>query len=232
MELKNKIVLLTGASTGIGKAIAGEFLKRKAKVIVFGRNKPEFCTAFHEVDVSDESQIIPALSKIKKIDILVNNAGISRDSTIEKISSQTMDEMIEVNFKGAFWMARHSIKKINRNGCIINISSICGLKGYAEMGIYSATKAAVISLTQTLALELAERKIRVNAIAPGVIETGIWRERFGREGKRVLKEIERSVPLKRGGKPEEIAHVAVFLCENDFMDGATIVADGGQTIAG
>jgi len=231
MDLKNKTVLLTGASTGIGKAIAEEFLKRKARVIVFGRSKPEFCSLFYKVDVASEDQIISALCKIKKIDVLVNNAGISKDSEVEKTSSEVLDAMISVNFKGVFWMAKHSINKMNKNGCIINISSICGLKGSAGMGIYSATKAAVISLTETLALELADRKIRVNAIAPGVIETDIWTKRFGAESKKVLnRKIENSVPLKRSGTTGEIAHVAIFLCENDFINGETIVADGAQSI--
>lgn len=232
MELKNKIVLLTGASTGMGKAMAEAFLKRKSKVIVFGRNKPRYCSLFYEVDVSDENQIVRALSKIKKIDVLINNAGISKDSEVAKTPSGMLDTMIDVNFKGAYWMAKHSSKKLNRGGCIINISSICGLHGFADMGVYSATKAAIINLTQTLALELASRKIRSNAIAPGVIETDIWKKRFGAEGRKIMKQIEATIPLKRGGKPEEIAHVAVFLCENEFINGETIVVDGGQTIAG
>jgi 3-oxoacyl-[acyl-carrier protein] reductase len=143
-----------------------------------------------------------------------------------------LDAMIDVNFKGAYWMAKYSSKKLNRGGCIINISSICGLHGFSDMGVYSATKAAIINLTQTLALELASRKIRSNAIAPGVIETDIWKKRFGAEGRKIMKQIEATIPLKRGGKPKEIAHVAVFLCENEFINGETIVVDGGQTIAG
>jgi 3-oxoacyl-[acyl-carrier protein] reductase len=182
--------------------------------------------------VANENQIVSALSKIKKIDILVNNAGISKDSEVEKTSSEMLEAMISVNFKSVFWMAKHSVKKMNKNSCIINLGSICGLKGYAGLGIYSATKAAIISLTQTLALEFAERKIRVNAIAPGVIETDIWRKRFGTESRKILKQIEATIPLRRGGTTEEIAHAAIFLCENDFIDGATIVLDGAQTIVG
>lgn len=230
MDLKNKIVLLTGASTGIGKAVARALLERRAKVIVFGLHKPEFCSLFYRVDVSKEPQIISALSGIKKIDILINNAGIVKDARIEKTSNQMLDAMIDVNFKGTFWMTKHSIPKLNRNGCIINMGSLCGLRGFAGIGVYAATKAAVISLAETLAQELADRGIRVNSIAPGVVDTEIWKKRFGAEGIKVRKEIERHTLLKRCSSPEEIAHAVIFLCENNFIDGETILLDGGQNL--
>lgn len=119
---------------------------------------------------------------------------------------------------------------MNKNGCIINISYLCGLKSFPGTGIYSATKAAVISLTNTLAQELADRGIRVNSIAPGVVDTELWKKRFGADWEVVRKEIEKTNLLKRCGKPEEIAHTAIFLCENDFIDGETILVDGGQNI--
>jgi len=230
MELKNKIVLLTGASTGIGKSIAKSLLDKGAKVIVFGLHKPEFCSEFYKVDVSEENEIISALSKIKKIDVLINNAGVAKIATIIETSNEILDEMVNINFKGLFWMSKHSIPKLNENGCIINISSLAGLKSFEKYGVYCATKSAVISLTKTLALELANRKIRANSIAPGIIETEIWGKMYGVEGKKNLKEFEEFVLLKRSGKPEEIAKTAIFLCENDFVNGETIVVDGGENI--
>ena len=230
MELKNKIVLLTGASTGIGKSIAESFLDKGTKVIVFGLHKPKFCSEFYKVDVSKEDKIVSALSKIKKIDVLINNAGVAKIATIKETSNEIFEEMFNINFKGSFWMSKHSIPKLNENGCIINISSLAGLKSFEGYGIYCATKSAVISLTKTLALELANRKIRANCIAPGIINTEIWSKMYGAEGKKKLKENEKYILLKRSGKPEEIAKTAIFLCENDFVNGETILVDGGENI--
>ena len=230
MNLKNKIILLTGASTGIGKSIAKSFLDKGAKVIVFGLHKPEFCSEFHKVNVSKEDEIISALSKVKKIDVLVNNAGVAKIATITETSNESLDEMFNINFKGLFWMSKHSISKINDNGCIINISSLAGLKSFEGLGIYCATKSAVISLTKTLALELANRKIRANCIAPGAINTGIWEKIYHLEGRKKLKEDEDFVLLKRSGRPEEIAKTAIFLCENDYINGETILVDGGANV--
>lgn len=230
MDLQDKIVILTGASTGIGKGIAEALLAKNAKVIVFGRHRPQNCSSFYKVDVSNERQIIAALSKIEKIDILINNAGIVNDATIENTTNEMLDAMINVNFKGVFWMMKHSIPRLNDGGCIISISSTCGVKGLPFAGVYSATKAAVIRLTESLAQELASRRIRVNTIASGVVDTELWVKRFGDNYKEVLKGVEASTLLKRSAKPEEIAHTVIFLCENDFVDGETIVVDGGEII--
>ena len=230
MKLKNKTVLISGASSGIGKAIAKLFLDKGAKVIVFGLNKPKMNVEFYKVDITKENEIRSALSKIKKIDVLVNNAGIAKVGKIEEISSEVIDQIIGVNFKGLVLLSKYSIPKLSRNGCIINISSLAGLKSFAGWGIYCATKSAVISLTKTLALELAEKKIRVNCIAPGIIDTEIWDKIYGKTGKKKLKEEENFVLLKRAGKPEEIAHAAIFACENDFLNGEIIVVDGGEIV--
>lgn len=230
MHLKNKTAILTGASTGIGKGIAKALLKEGAKVIVLGLHKPRYCSSFHKVDVRDECQVISALSKIRKIDILINNAGIACDAPVEKTTSAMLDSMIDINFKGVFLMSKHAIPKMGRGGCIVNISSLCGLKSVSGIGAYSAAKAAVVRLTETLAQELAGRGIRANCIAPGVIYTEMWRKRFGREGGKVLKEIAEHTLLKRFGTPEEIAHAVVFLCENEYVDGTTILVDGGQML--
>ncbi len=230
MDLKKKNVLITGASTGIGKSIAELFLDKEAKIIVFGLNKPELNVDFYKVDITKENEIKSALSKIKKIDVLINNAGIAKIAKIEETSSQIFDDIINVNFKGLFLMSKYSIPKISDNGCIINISSIAGLKSYEGYGVYCATKSAVISLTKTLALELSKNKIRANCIAPGIIDTEIWEKMYGKNGRKELKSEEKFVLLKRYGKPEEIAKTAVFICENDFLNGQTIAVDGGETI--
>ncbi len=230
MNLKNKTVLLTGASTGIGKAIAKSMMKKGAKVIVLGLHKPDFSSEFYQVDISKESQIISALSKIKNIDVLINNAGVAKVATITETSTAMLDEILNVNFKGLFWMSKYSIPKLNDNGCIINISSLAGIKSFAGYGVYCATKSAVISLTKTMALELASKKIRANCVAPGIINTEMWNKMYGKDGDKTLKENEKYVLLKRAGKPEEIAKTTIFLCENDFINGETILVDGGENV--
>ena len=230
MKLKNKVVLITGGSTGIGKSIALSFIEKGSKVIVFGLNKPDYKVDFYKVDVTKEKEIIAFLSKIEKIDILVNNAGIAKLSKIENASNEIFDEMFNTNFKGIFWMCKHSIPKLNSPGLIINISSLAGLKSFEEFGIYCATKSAVISLTKTLALELADRKIRSNCIAPGIIDTIIWDKMYGKSGRKELLENGKYTLLKRAGQPEEIAKTAIFISENDFINGETIVVDGGENV--
>ena len=127
-------------------------------------------------------------------------------------------------------MSKYCIPRLNKGGCIINISSLAGFKSFEGYGIYCATKSAVISLTKTLAIELADKKIRCNSIAPGIIDTEIWEKMYGSAGKKELKENEKFVPLKRAGKPEEIAKTTVFICENDYINGETILVDGGENI--
>jgi len=230
MELQNKTVLITGASSGIGKATAKAFLEKGARVIVFGLHKPDYDCEFHKVDVSKEEEIKQAFEKIKSVDVLINNAGIAELSALEKTSSESMNRMVDVNFKGVFWMSKYAISKINSNGCIINIASICAFKNFEGYGIYSATKAAVVSITKTLALELAERKIRVNAISPGATDTPIWEKMYDKDAKEEMEETGKSSPSRRVGKPEEIANAAVFICENDFLNGENLIIDGGLTI--
>ena len=230
MEIKNKTVLITGASSGIGKSIAKYFLEKNVKVIVFGINKPDLNVDFYKVDIKKEAEIKSALSKIGKIDVLINNSGIVKISKIIDTSNEYFDDIFNTNFRGLFLMSKYSIPKINEMGCIINISSIAGLKSYEGYGIYCATKSAIISLTKTLAIELAKKKIRVNCIAPGIIKTPIWEKMYGNLGDKKLKEEEKTVLLKRAGKPEEIAQTAIFLCENEFINGEVIVVDGGEII--
>ncbi len=230
MELKDKKVLITGASTGIGHSIALEFLKKGANLTVFGKNKPDFFCNFIKVDISKEDEIKSALKFVEKIDVLVNNAGVYKEAPITETSTDVLNELIDVNFKGLFWMTKHSIPKIANGGCIINIGSIAGIKNFQNLSIYSATKAAVKSLTETLALELSSRKIRVNCIAPGIVDTPLWEKSFGYESKKIISEMIDFVPLKLIGKPKEIADAVIFVCENNFITGSTIIIDGGEAI--
>ncbi len=229
MKLKNKTVLITGGSTGIGKATAEAFIEKEAKIIIFGLYKPDYSCEFHKVDVSKEEEIKSALSKIKSIDILINNAGIAIEKPFEETTADILNKTIDVNLKGVFWVCRYSLPKLREGSCIININSIAGIRGFPGISIYNATKAGVIILTETLANELGKNKIRVNCIAPGTIETEIWEKMYGKNSRQILEELKESKLLKRNGRPEEIAHAAIFLSENEFVNGETIVIDGGET---
>lgn len=228
MKLNGKTAVITGGSSGIGRAIAERFMQEGVKVIVFGINKPDYPAEFHKVDVSKENEIKRALEKIKGIDVLVNNAGIFLGGNIEKMTTEDLNKSFDINFKGPFWCSKYSIPKMKKGSCIINISSIRGITPRAGGGIYSATKSALISLTKTLAFELAEKGIRVNSIAPGVIRTPIWGS--GEEAEKDIKGAVANYPIKRAGTPEEIAHAAVFLTENEFTTGITLLVDGGAEI--
>ena len=232
MNLQGKTTLITGGSTGIGKATARAFMEKGAKVIIFGLNKPDYNCEFYKVDVSKEEQIKNAFEKIRSIDILVNNAGVFAGEYLEKTKTEELNQVIDTNFKGTFWMCKYAIPKINEGGSIINISSILGISPRPGTSVYSASKAAVISLTKALALELANKLIRVNCIAPGVIDTPIWEKFAGskEEGDKDMKDSAAKHPLKRAGKPEEVAHAAIFLAENDFTTGVILPIDGGATI--
>lgn len=231
MILKEKVVVITGGSTGIGEAIAKSFKDKGAQVIIFGLNKPKYESEFHRVDVSKEDEIKKALEKINRIDILVNNAGIARILSVKDTTTDILNQIIDLNFKGAFWMCRYSLPKLTKGSCIINISSIAGIKSFPDYGAYCASKSALISFTKTLALELSSKNIRVNAVAPGLVKTPIFSKMIASEAdrKKQLKEWIEEIPIKRFGKPEEIAHAVIFLVENDFVNGIILPVDGGES---
>jgi len=231
MNIRGKVVVITGGSSGIGESIAKLFIKKGAKVIVFGLHKPNYKAEFYKVDVSKEEEIRKTLEKIPEIDILINNAGIAKILSVEQTTTNLLNEIFDINFKGAFWTCRYSLSKLKNGGCIINISSIAGIKSFADYGAYCASKSALISFTRTLSLELASKKIRANAIAPGIVDTPIFSKMMPleKEREKQLKEWVQDVPLKRFGKPEEIAHAALFLAENDFVNGIVLTVDGGES---
>lgn len=214
----------------MGKVMAKTFLDLGVKVIVFGIHKPEYYSEFYQVDITKEDEIISALSKIQNVDILINNAGVAIVQLLLEATNEAFDEMINVNLRWVLWITKHTAPKLNKGGCIVNISSIAGLKSFEWFGIYSATKAAMISLTKTLAIELANKKIRVNTIAPWAIDTEIWEKMFWEEGKEILKVEGKEVLLKRVWTSEEIAKTAVFLCENEYINGEVIIVDGGMNV--
>ena len=233
MLLTGKIALITGASTGIGKAIAQRFIREGAHVIVFGRNKPNYKVEFYKVDVSSEQQIKNAIKKLKRLDILVNNAGILFLENIEK-STQKFDDTIAVNLKGPYRMCQHAISLIKKSkGNIINIASIIGITPATDAPAYSISKAGIIMLTKLLSAEYAKYGVRVNAILPGPIATPMLRSTVKSE-KEMHEAYGKANPMGRVGKPEEIAAAAAFLAskEASYITGVLLQVDGGELSAG
>jgi len=246
-KLQGSVAIVTGSGRGIGKAISLEFAGQGADVVVNAHSdvKAIFKTA-EEIralgrrslpvvaDVSNTKDVKRLVSETTKefgkIDILVNNAGIMKPAPIEKLSEEAWDSVMNVNLKGAFLCSKYVGHQMimRKNGVIINIASIAGFVAEVFAGAYSPSKAGLISLTQLLALEWAKYNIRVNAICPGAIETAITNAEW--PGKKREARIE-AIPLKRFGKPEEVAKTAVFLACSDssYTTGHALVMDGGSS---
>lgn len=237
-----KTVIITGGAKGIGKAIAYEFANSGYNVIInyktsekqaiqikeeltkLGKNveiyKADLCKK-EEVD----NMIKFVEDKYKTIDVLINNAGISQIKPFAEIEENDWDNMINNNLKTVYLTTKAVINNMIRNqtGTIINISSIWGITGASCEVHYSTAKAGIIGMTKALAKEMALSNIRVNAIAPGMIETDMNNELNEEE----IAEIEKDIPLKRSGKPEEVAKVAKWLAETQYITGQIIRVDGG-----
>jgi len=230
MKLAKKIALITGGSKGIGKAIAQRFAKEGAKIIVFDIEKPDYEVEFYHVDISNEEQIEKAFRQIKHLDLLVNNAGIYFQASVEKTTKEQLDKITDVNFKGTYLMCKHALPLIKKSkGVIINISSGLGIVPEPDSPAYCSTKAAIIMLTKCMAQEYASIGVRVNAILPGPIDTPLLRNTFSL--KEELDEYAKLNPMKRIGKPEEVANVAVFLAsdEANYVTGGLYSVDGGES---
>lgn len=228
-----KKVLVTGASKGIGAAIVEEFAAEGAAVAATYCHTPvesETCKYYH-LDVSDAEEVAKVVAAAKEelggIDILVNNAGVTGDCLLMMMSDANWDRVIQTNLYGCFNMTRAVLPVMleQRGGVIVNISSISGIAQVPGQANYSASKAGIISLTATTAKEMGRKKIRVNAVAPGFIETEMTAAMNQQEYKERIK----SIPMRRTGKPEEVAKVVAFLASDDaaYINGQTIVVDGG-----
>lgn len=245
--LEGKVAVITGASRGIGKAIALEMARNKATVIINYNGSKEKAeslqktieeeggaAAIYQCDVSDFNacgEFIQAVIKeYGHIDILVNNAGITRDGLLMAMSEENFDMVLDTNLKGTFNSIRFCSRQMlkQKSGRIINLSSVSGVSGNAGQANYSASKAGVIGLTKAAARELASRHITVNAIAPGFIET----EMTDVLGENVKTEAVKQIPLGCFGKPEDVAHLALFLASEQasYITGQVIHVDGGMVM--
>lgn len=240
MELQNKVALITGSTRGIGLAIAQEFLAAGAKVILNGRGDLHAEVAanlsgdFQYVagDLGTDEGIAQvahaALAAYGQIDILVNNAGITRDKLLLGMKPADFDAVLAVDLRAPMLLTQLVFKKMlkQRAGVVINLASVVGLHGNAGQANYAAAKAGLVGFTKTLAREGAARGVRANAIAPGMIDSAMTQALSEKIQAQLIAEI----PLHRLGQPNEIAHAARFLVENDYVTGQTMVVDGGMTM--
>jgi 3-oxoacyl-[acyl-carrier protein] reductase len=244
--LDNKVAIVTGAARGIGNAIALALADAGANMVITDIKIPEGIQttidriqakgrkcAVYQSDVTDATSVKSVVEKViaefGRIDILVNNAGITRDGLLLRMSEEDWDMVINVNLRGTFNMTKATIRQMmsQRSGKIINIASVVGITGNAGQANYSASKAGVIGFTKSMAKELASRNIQVNAIAPGYIETDMTSKLTEAQRKAITD----FIPLKRTGKPEEVAEMVVFFASSasDYMTGQVICVDGGLT---
>ncbi|MUK90533.1 glucose 1-dehydrogenase [Ornithinibacillus sp. L9] len=244
MELQGKIAVVTGGASGIGLATVKTFVEKGAKVVIADFDEQNGMQAesalretgadvlFVKVDVSIEeaveSLIAETVKTYGKIDIIVNNAGVGILGEAHEMTYEEYQKVISINQDGVFFGAKYAIREMLKTGggVIINTSSILGSVGEPGAFPYNASKGAVNLMTKSLALQYANRGIRVNAVAPGYVESGmVNKEALGD----FYDNLVAKHPVGRLGNPEEIAHAVVFLCENEFVTGTTILVDGGYT---
>lgn len=243
-DLDGKGVLVTGGASGIGQATAERFLEEGARVVILDRDSSALDKMLHRfpsieglvTDISDPEQVRAAFETIDRLmpdlDVLINNAGISIRHSFLEITTEEWQQVIKVNLNGVFYVAQAAAKRMmnRRGGVILNMGSTNGLVGTPYYADYNATKAGVIELTKSMAIELAP-KVRVNAICPGYVMTPMQRAEYTDE---MIEKVNSKIPLKRHAKPEEVANLFVFLASNQsqYLTGQTFVIDGGEICGG
>jgi 3-oxoacyl-[acyl-carrier protein] reductase len=245
LDFKNKTVIITGGTRGIGKSLALVFNEAGATVIITGTKEPSAVNLdliknkrsiqYHQLDFSlDESvkQFIHTVNELDKIDVLINNAGVNKLDSISEISVDDWDWINTINLKGPFVLTQavSEMMKKQNSGKIINIASIFGVVSKEKRAAYSSTKWGLIGFTKAVALDLAPFNVHVNAVSPGFVDTDLTRQILGPEK---IKRLVETIPQGRLAKPEEIANVVLFLCSdlNTYITGENIVVDGGFTSA-
>lgn len=248
MLLQGKVAIITGASRGIGKAIATQFVQQGAKVAFTYHSSEEKARAL-EAELtanggeargfkSDASKMAEAeqlvsdvVAAFGTVDIVVNNAGITDDTLLMRMTEEQWDRVIDVNLKSCFALTKAVLRTFlkARNGSIINVSSVVGVQGNAGQANYAASKAGILGFTKSVALELGSRNIRCNAIAPGFIET----EMTAKLDEATVQGWRDAIPLKRGGTPDDVANLCVFLGSDmsSYITGQTLNVDGGMITA-
>jgi NAD(P)-dependent dehydrogenase (short-subunit alcohol dehydrogenase family) len=238
-ELKDKVAVITGGTSGIGLAVANLFAEKGAKIVITGRDSDRLNKAKNEMKnypvlaIQGDVLCLPAIDTVYqkvednfgKIDILVANAGIGKSANIEAVDEKFFDSIVNINYKGVYFTVQRAIEYLNKNSSVILISSIQAHMGISGRTVYASTKAAITQLTKNLAAELIERKIRVNSISPGYIKTPML-DQVPDDSLERLKEM---IPMKKLGTPKQIAQLALFLASDNssYITGTDIVIDGG-----
>ena len=243
LNFKNKTVIITGGTRGIGKSLVKIFTDVGANVIITGTKKYNSVNLdllknnskiqYSQLDYSSDKsvkQFIHLVSDLDRVDVLINNAGVNKIDNISKISVDDWDWINTINLKGPFLLTQvvSEIMKKQKSGKIINIASIFSVISKVKRAVYSATKWGLIGFTKAVALELAPFNIQVNAVSPGFVDTDLTRKILGLEN---MKQLEETIPQGRLANPDEIANVVLFLCsaQNTYITGQNIVVDGGFT---
>lgn len=245
MDFKNKVAIVTGARRGIGKGIVLALAREGANVVVSDINQEECEIVVKEIekirvkglavkcDVSKKEEIdnlfSAALEKFGQLDILVNNAGIFPFTSFLEMTEADWDKVLDINLKSVFWCSQAAAKIMKEGGKIISIASIAAFVGFEGLTHYCASKGGISAMTRAMALELASKKINVNAIAPGAIDTPGASAGANEEARKQTIAV---IPWQRMGLPEDIANAAVFLAsdKSDYITGQTIIVDGGYTL--
>ena len=243
-RLQNKVAVITGGNSGIGKGIAQHFLNEGAQVVILGRNRKTLEEAKAEMggkilaiegDVTQAADLInlyeQTLKHYGKIDSLVVNSGVARRISLEQASEEEFDQMVNINYRGAFFTVRYALNYLKPQASIILISSCAATITIANHSIYSSAKAAVSKMAKNFACDLADKAIRVNTISPGFINTPIFDSRLKTEPN-YLNDIAKTIPLKRIGTPQDIANAALFLASDEasYITGVDLLVDGGRAI--
>ena len=244
-KLEGKIALITGGNSGIGLATAKQFVNEGAYVFITGRRDPELVAAVKEIgrnvtgvqgDVSNLGDLDRLFAQIKqekgRLDVVFANAGVAAYAPFGKITEEYYDSIFNVNVKGLLFTVQKALPLLPDGASIILNASIVGSKGFSANSVYSATKAAVRSFARTWTTDLKDRRIRVNAVSPGLTDTPGLRELLAsaETGQQRLKMLSNSVPLGRVGTPDEIAKAVVFLASDDssYITGTELFVDGGM----
>lgn len=243
-KLDGKIALVTGGNSGIGLATAKQFVNEGAYVFITGRREPELAAAVREIgknvtgvqgDVASLDDLDHLFARIKQekgqLDVLFANAGIAKYGRLGEITEELFDSIFDINVKGVLFTVQKALPLMPDGSSIILNASIVGSKGFSSNSVYSATKAAIRSFARTWTTDLKDRRIRVNAISPGTIDTPGLNDLLAsaEAGQERLKMISNSIPLARFGTPEEIARAVVFLASDDssYVTGIELFVDGG-----
>src|SRR5262245_14529112 len=243
-RFKDKVAVVTGGNSGIGLATAKAFLREGAKVAITGRSESTLKAAQEELgpevlviraDMSRLPEIDAGMQRIKekfgRIDVLFVNAGIGRFVPFEEVTEEFFDQTMATNLKGAFFTVQKAVPLLSRGSAVVLNASINAHLGFPGSTVYGASKAAVVNLARTLSADLLGRGVRVNAVSPGPVSTPIF-DRMGlrkEEASQMKEQITEKVPLKRFGKPDEIAAAVLYLAstESAFVVGTELVVDGG-----